>query len=345
MGVWASTRATTLPTRWRNNCACCASSSCTRLSKKRSRVEAAIARFEYWASIVVNERHIRQARSRRKMLQRMDKIERPVLERRQMSLELPGWRGSRKVLEIVGLEKVYPAPPSERGAEGQTAVLAGLSLLIEHGERVALLGPNGAGKSVLVRCILGQEPLTAGTIKLGPSIRLGYYAQEHETLDPNRTLLEEVRQVKPMSEQQAVSVLGRFLFPYPLVQKRVSELSGGERSRLQLAKVMLSDANFLLLDEPTNNLDLPSCEVLESALDDFEGTVLAISHDRYLLNRVAERIVELEGGVLEEYRGDYTYYREERVRRAAQRALPQTRTVKGMSPQKGRLAGDHKKKH
>ena len=313
--------------------------------KEIARIEAAIARFEYWASIVVNERHIRQARSRRKMLQRMDKIERPVLERRQMSLELPGWRGSRKVLEIVGLEKVYPAPPGERGAEGQTTVLAGLSLLIEHGERVALLGPNGAGKSVLVRCILGQEPPTAGTIKLGPSIRLGYYAQEHETLDPNRTLLEEVRQVKPMSEQQAVSVLGRFLFPYPLVQKRVSELSGGERSRLQLAKVMLSDANFLLLDEPTNNLDLPSCEVLESALDDFEGTVLAISHDRYLLNRVAERIVELEGGVLEEYRGDYTYYREEKVRRAAQRALRQTRTVKGMSPRKGRLAGDHKKKH
>ena len=313
--------------------------------KEIARIEAAIARFEYWASIVVNERHIRQARSRRKMLQRMDKIERPVLERRQMSLDLPGWRGSRKVLEIVGLEKVYPAPPGERGAEGQTTVLAGLSLLIEHGERVALLGPNGAGKSVLVRCILGQEPPTAGTIKLGPSIRLGYYAQEHETLDPNRTLLEEVRQVKPMSEQQAVSVLGRFLFPYPLVQKRVSELSGGERSRLQLAKVMLSDANFLLLDEPTNNLDLPSCEVLESALDDFEGTVLAISHDRYLLNRVAERIVELEGGVLEEYRGDYTYYREEKVRRAAQRALRQTRTVKGMSPRKGRLAGDHKKKH
>ena len=313
--------------------------------KEIARIEAAIARFEYWASIVVNERHIRQARSRRKMLQRMDKIERPVLERRQMSLELPGWRGSRKVLEIVGLEKVYPAPPGEWGAEGQTTVLAGLSLLIEHGERVALLGPNGAGKSVLVRCILGQEPPTAGTIKLGPSIRLGYYAQEHETLDPNRTLLEEVRQVKPMSEQQAVSVLGRFLFPYPLVQKRVSELSGGERSRLQLAKVMLSDANFLLLDEPTNNLDLPSCEVLESALDDFEGTVLAISHDRYLLNRVAERIVELEGGVLEEYRGDYTYYREEKVRRAAQRALRQTRTVKGMSPQKGRLASDNKKKH
>ena len=313
--------------------------------KEIARIEAAIARFEYWASIVVNERHIRQARSRRKMLQRMDKIERPVLERRQMSLDLPGWRGSQKVLEIVGLEKVYPAPPGEPGAEGQTTVLAGLSLLIEHRERVALLGPNGAGKSVLVRCILGQEPPTAGTIKLGPSIRLGYYAQEHETLDPNRTLLEEVRQVKPMSEQQAVSVLGRFLFPYPLVQKRVSELSGGERSRLQLAKVMLSDANFLLLDEPTNNLDLPSCEVLESALDDFEGTVLAISHDRYLLNRVAERIVELEGGVLEEYRGDYTYYREEKVRRAAQRALRQTRTVKGMSPQKGRLVGDNKKKH
>jgi len=139
-------------------------------------------------------------------------------------------------------------------------------------------------------------------------VRIGYYAQEHETLDPDKTLVEEVRQVKPMYEQQAVSLLGRFLFPYEMTRKQVRDLSGGERSRMQLAKLMLSDANFLLLDEPTNNLDLPSCEVLENALDEFEGTVLVISHDRYFLDRVVDRVVELEDGALTDYPGDYTFY-------------------------------------
>jgi len=278
--------------------------------KEIARIEAAIARFEYWASIVVNERHIRQARSRQKMLDRMERIEKPVLERRRMGLELNGWRGSHKVLEVAGLDKVYPAPGGNR------IVLAGLNLLVWHGERVGLLGSNGAGKSVLFRCILGWEEPSGGQIRVGPSVRVGYYAQQHETLDPDKTLVEEVRQVRPMYEQAAVSFLGRFLFPYRMVRNRVRDLSGGERSRLQLAKLMLSDANFLLLDEPTNNLDLLSCEVLENALDDFEGTILVISHDRYFLNRVVDRIVELDEGALTEYPGDYSYYGEEKARRA-----------------------------
>ena len=278
--------------------------------KEIARIEAAIARFEYWASIVINERHIRQARSRQKMLDRMERIEKPVLERRRMGLELNGWRGSHKVLEVANLDKVYPAANRER------IVLAGLNLLVWHGERVGLLGSNGAGKSVLFRCVLGWEEPSGGQVRVGPSVKIGYYAQEHETLDPDKTLIEEVRQVRPMYEQAAVSFLGRFLFPYRMVRNRVRDLSGGERSRLQLAKLMLSDANFLLLDEPTNNLDLPSCEVLESALDDFQGTVLVISHDRYFLNRVVDRIVELDEGALTEYPGDYTYYGEEKARRA-----------------------------
>jgi ATP-binding cassette subfamily F protein 3 len=281
--------------------------------KEIARIEAAIARFEHWASLVVDERHARQARSRRKMLERMDRVEKPTLERRRMGLELDGWRGSQKVLEIVDLEKVFPTPT---GGDGEQIILAGLNLLLWHGERVGLLGPNGAGKSLLFDCILGREEPTNGTIKIGPSVRIGFYAQEQETLDLDRTLIEEVRQVKPMYEQQAVRHLGRFLFLYEMVRKRVRYLSGGERSRLQLAKLMLSDANFLLLDEPTNNLDLPSCEVLENALDEFEGTVLVISHDRYLLDRVVERIVELEDGALTEYPGDYTYFAEQKVRRA-----------------------------
>lgn len=282
--------------------------------KEIARIEAAIARFEHWASVVVDERHARQARSRRRMLERMERVEKPILERRRMGLELNGWRGSQKVLEIVDLDKVFaPAP----GVEDEQIVLAGLNLLLWHGERVGLLGPNGAGKSVLFRCILGQEAPTGGTIKIGPSVQIGYYSQEHETLDPNKTLIEEVRQVKPLFEQEAVRHLGRFLFPYEMVRKPVCNLSGGERSRLQLAKLMLSYANFLLLDEPTNNLDLPSCEVLENALDEFEGTVLVISHDRYYLDRVVDRIVELENGTLTVYPGDYSYYAGQKARRAA----------------------------
>ncbi len=281
--------------------------------KEIARIEASIARFEHWASIVVSERHARQARSRRKMLERMDRIEKPTLERRRMGLELNGWRGSKKVLEIVDLDKVFPAPPGGTGED--QIVLAGLNLLIWHGERVGLLGPNAVGKSVLLRCILGWEEPTGGEIKIGPSVRIGHYAQEHETLDPDKTLIEEIRQVRPMYEEQAVRFLGRFLFPYQMVRKQVCDLSGGEQSRLQLAKLMLSDANFLLLDEPTNNLDLLSCEVLENTLDGFEGTVLVVSHDRYFLDRMVDRIVELEDGNLTEYPGDYTYYCEKRASR------------------------------
>ncbi|MBN1977607.1 MAG: ABC-F family ATP-binding cassette domain-containing protein [Anaerolineae bacterium] len=274
--------------------------------KEIARIEAAIARFEEWAHRVVNERHIRQARSRKKMLERMDKIEKPILDRRTMGLELNGWRGSNKVLEIVDLDKVFPAA----NGDGEDIILAGLNLLVWRGERVGLVGPNGAGKSVLCRIILGQEPLDGGECKIGPSVKVGAYAQEHETLDYGRTPIDTVRHAAPMSENAAVSFLGRFLFTYEQARGLVGNLSGGERSRLQLALLMLSDANFLLLDEPTNNLDIRSAEVLEEALAEFEGTLLLISHDRYFLDRVVDRVVELDGGALTEYVGGYSDYRE-----------------------------------
>jgi ATP-binding cassette subfamily F protein 3 len=273
--------------------------------KEIARIEAAIARFEEWASRVANERHARQARSRKKMLERMDRIEKPTLERRRMGLELNGWRGSNKVLEIVGLDKGFPSESGDDGA----IILAGLDLLVWRGERVGLVGPNGAGKSLLFRLILGQDVPSAGEIKIGPSVKVSYYAQEHETLDDDRTPIDTVRQAAPLSENAAVSFLGRFLFTYEQARGLVGNLSGGERSRLQMVLVMLSDANFLLLDEPTNNLDIQSAEVLEEALADFEGTVLVISHDRYFLDRVVDRIVELDDGALTEYIGGYSDYR------------------------------------
>jgi len=171
--------------------------------KRITQIEAAIKRFELWASIVVDERHARQARARYKMLERMDRIERPG-EQRRMRLELGGWRGSNKVLEIRRLRKSFADPPTS----SQRTVLAGVDLLIWHGERVGLVGPNGAGKSVLFRCILaaagiGTEQPDGGEIRLGPSVSVGYYAQQHETLHPEWTVVQEIRDLKPMYESDA----------------------------------------------------------------------------------------------------------------------------------------------
>ena len=274
--------------------------------KRINQIEAAIARFELWASVVVDERHARQARARYKMLERMDKVERPGVQRR-MQLDLGGWRGSNKVLEIGRLVKWY------ENAEDINVVLDGVDLTIWHGERVGLVGPNGAGKSVLFRCILGaaglgDEQPDGGVIKLGPSVVVGYYAQQHETLHPDWTLIQEIRDLRPMYEQEAIAFLGKFLFSYEACSKQVGQLSGGERSRMQLARLMLSDANFLLLDEPTNNLDIPSAEVLEAALEEFNGTVLVISHDRYFLDRIVDRVAALEDGRIVETEGGYSDY-------------------------------------
>jgi ATP-binding cassette, subfamily F, member 3 len=280
--------------------------------KRITQIEAAIKRFELWASMVVNERHARQARARYKMLERMHRIERPG-EQRRMRLELGGWRGSNKVLEIRRLKKSFV----DRATSSERTVLAGVDLLIWHGERVGLIGPNGAGKSVLFRCILaavgiGAEQPDGGEIRLGPSVSVGYYAQQHETLHPEWTVVQEIRDLKPMYESDAYGFLGRFLFDYEAAQKKVGQLSGGERSRLQLAKLMLSDANFLLLDEPTNNLDIPSAEVLEAALEEFNGAVLVISHDRYFLDRIVDRVAGLEDGAISEVEGGYSDYLLER---------------------------------
>ncbi len=271
--------------------------------KEIARIEAAIKRFEHWASLVVDERHIRQARSRQKMLDRMEAngeiIER-VTERRALDLQLNGWRGSQKALEISGLAL---------GFEDELLFMD-VDLLVRHGERIGLVGPNGIGKSVLFRAVLGQlEPLD-GIIRVGNSTRIGYYAQEHQTLQPwlERTPLELVRDIRPSSENVGVTTLLKFLFSYEQVRQPVRTLSGGERSRLQLAALMLQDPNLLLLDEPTNNLDIAAVEALEAALDEFEGAVLVISHDRYFLDKVVDRIVALGPEGLHSYDGGYTDY-------------------------------------
>ena len=286
------------------------------------RLEIAIKRFAMWAKVYDNEKMAIKARSMQKRLDKMDKIEKPVTERRKMDLELNGWRGSNQVLEFVEVGKSFlpqppPSPRFDFAAQTSRAaplsaenILNNLNFLIRHGERVGLIGANGAGKSVLLRLILGKENPTSGEIKIGPSVKVGYYAQEHETLDFDQSVLDAVRLGGNMSEGRAVSFLTRYLFTYRQATQKVGSLSGGERSRLQLALLVLSGANFLLLDEPTNNLDIASAEVLENALNDFNGTVLVISHDRYFLDRTVNRIFELKDSRIAEYTGGYSDYTE-----------------------------------
>jgi ATP-binding cassette subfamily F protein 3 len=269
--------------------------------KEIARIEASIKRFELWASLVVNERHIKQARSRRRALDRMDErgeiVER-VRESRRLGLVLPGSRGSKKALEVEGVSMGF----------GEELVFVDADLLLRHGERVGLVGPNGCGKSVLMKVCIGEYEPLEGRIRIGPSTRLGYYAQEHDTLQSwlDRSPLELIRDTAAMTEGAAVAMLLKYLFRYDQVHQPIRVMSGGERSRLQLARLVLEKPNLLLLDEPTNNLDIPSAEVLEAALDDFEGSLLVVSHDRYFLDRVVDRVVDMSDGSLTGFDGGYT---------------------------------------
>jgi ATP-binding cassette subfamily F protein 3 len=265
--------------------------------KEIARLEESIRRFRHWAQIVVNERHARQARVKQQQIDRMEKIERPVLERRKIGLALRSRsRGGQRVFELSGVDVAFDGEP----------VLLDASLTVLRGERVGLIGPNGSGKTVLSRVIAGTLEPTAGERWIGPSIEVGYLPQDAALPKPSRTPIEIVRAGHPCSEGEAVALLMKFLFPYEQARRPARLLSGGERTRLQLLLLMLSGANFLLLDEPTNHLDIDSVEVLESALERFDGTVVFASHDRYFLDRIADRIVEVRDGDARAYEGGYT---------------------------------------
>ena len=266
-----------------------------------SRLQQAAKQLLIWGRTYDNEKLIKRGKAILTRIERIDQIDRPVLDPRRLDLQLNGWRGSTKVLEVRNLVKVFEPSPG---------LFKNLNLLIRHGERVGLVGPNGAGKSVLLKMVLGEIEADRGEIVVGPSVQVGYYAQQHETLDRDQTLIDAIRWAKECSEGEAVAFLIKFLFTYEQTRQRIGDLSGGERSRLQLALLMINRANFLLLDEPTNNLDIASAEVLEEALANFEGTVLCVSHDRYFLDRITDRIIELGDGQLTEYAGGYSDYTE-----------------------------------
>ncbi len=258
---------------------------------------------------------------------RLDDIAPPVLSRRRISLDFDAQRGGTVVLEADNVGKAY----------GDRVVFEPFDLLIHHGERVGLVGPNGAGKTTLFRMIQGLEEPSGGRLRMGASLQVGYFSQESETLDPARSPLDLVRHVKPLNEQQALGVLVEFLFDRDSAMRPVSALSGGERSRLQLAILMLCGANFLLLDEPTNNLDLASVETLEEALIDFGGSFVAISHDRYFLDRVCTRIIEVDGGIVRDFPGPFRYYQEHHDKGTVlTRALRETQAEEAAESQRKR---------
>ena len=262
----------------------------------------------------------REARGRQKRLAHLQRLERPRRARTmKLSIETD-LRGGDLVLTTKDLAVGY-----------RTALFTCPDLCLRRGERAALVGPNGSGKTTFLKTIVGQVRPLRGEVRLGHNVRVGYLAQAHEGLNRDNTILEEILEVRNLPLQRARTFLGRFLFSGDDVFKRVGDLSGGERSRVALARLTLEGANFLLLDEPTNQLDIPSREVLEEVLADFEGTILLVSHDRYLINALATQVWIIEDGGLNVYQGDYADYlkrrekRERKGRRGATKARERKR--------------------
>ena len=251
------------------------------------------------------EKSIKRAESREKALEKIEVLEKPVEEHSDMHITLePNITSCKDVLAVEGLAKSFPGNP----------LFSGIDFEIKRGERVALIGNNGTGKTTMLKIITNSIPADAGTVRLGTNVHIGYYDQEQQLLSEEKTLFEEVQDAYPnLNNTQVRSVLAAFLFTgEEAVTKRVSELSGGERGRLSLAKLMLSEANFLILDEPTNHLDMVSKEILEQALNSYTGTVFFVSHDRYFINQTATRILDLTGQTIVNYIGNYDYYLEKK---------------------------------
>lgn len=250
------------------------------------------------------EKSIRRAESREKMLEKMERLERPEEMQNEMRLLLmPKLLSGNDVLSVRELSKSY---------DGKM-LFSHVSFSIKRGEHVAVIGGNGSGKTTLLKILNGLIPADSGEFRMGAKVKAAYYDQEHAVLDLEKTIFEEIRDSYPeLDNTRLRSILAAFLFMGDDVYKKIGDLSGGERGRVSLAKLMLSDSNFLILDEPTNHLDIQGKEVLEEAIRNYEGTVLYVSHDRYFINRTAGRILELYEERFDNYIGNYDYYLEKR---------------------------------
>ncbi|HAG98737.1 MAG TPA: ABC transporter ATP-binding protein [Ktedonobacter sp.] len=263
------------------------------------RLEVSMRQLKEWAKM--NSKFAGRAENMAKRVAkaRVEAVNRPILDRDKIKVDLDADRSGKKVLEIKGLSKTIA---------GRT-LFEPFDFTLLYGERVGIVGVNGSGKTTLLRTMMDIIPATTGTVKIGASVVLGYYAQEQETLPFESTPLDFVRRLKKMTEPQAISFLHGLLFSYEDLHTPIRQLSGGEKSRLQMARLMLTEANFLLLDEPTNNLDIASTEVMEAALQEFEGTVLTVSHDRYFLDKIVSKIIAIgNDGRVQVYPGNFSYY-------------------------------------
>lgn len=250
------------------------------------------------------EKSIKRAESREKMLDKIEILEKPAEVNDEIRIKLePRVISGNDVLTVEGLAKSF----------GTNHLFSDLNFEIRRGERVAIIGNNGTGKTTILKIINSVIPADAGSFTLGSKVKIGYYDQEHHVLHMEKTLFEEISDAYPtLTNTRIRNVLAAFLFTGDDVFKRISDLSGGERGRVSLAKLMLSEANFIILDEPTNHLDITSKEILENALNSYTGTVLYVSHDRYFINQTATRILELTGNTLVNYIGNYDYYLEKK---------------------------------
>ncbi len=260
--------------------------------------EAVIAKLKSFN----REKSIKRAESREKMLDKIEVLDKPSEVRADMHLHFsPQVTSGNDVLKVEHLAKAFPGSP----------LFSDLNFTVSRGERIAIIGDNGTGKTTILKILNELERADSGSFTLGSKVHIGYYDQEHQLLHMDKTLVEEISDIYPdMTGTQIRNVLASFLFTGDDVFKRVRDLSGGERGRLSLAKLMLSQANFLILDEPTNHLDITSKEILEEALRNYTGTVLYVSHDRYFINRTATRILELKNQTMINYIGNYDYYLE-----------------------------------
>lgn len=281
------------------------------------------------------EKSIKRAESCEKALNKMDVLDKPTQTRSDIHITLtPRCTSGNDVLHIEDLSKSF----------GEHLLFKHLSMDLKRGEHVAIIGDNGTGKTTILKIINGLLPADTGTLTLGTNVHIGYYDQEHHVLHPEKTLFDEISDSYPYLDNTEIrSTLAAFLFTGEDVFKRIKDLSGGERGRVSLAKLMLSESNFLILDEPTNHLDITSKEILEDAINAYEGTVLYVSHDRYFINRTASRILELSEGALTGYLGNYDYYLEKKTE-ASLSTLPASPSQKEYLPTETKLDWQAQKK-